>query len=405
MIKLFRNQAIRAAAVAFALVGCSAGCWAYDFTEPNADGVTIAYNILENQQLQMVSNVAAYQVDTNYNISKVVVPDKVTHEGVEYTITALGDYVFWNCGNLKEVQLPNTVTTLGMGVFTYCKGLEKVNIPDKVTALPTDLFFYCTALKQFTIPEQVTSIGDKAFSYTGIRDIVIPSNVTMGMAAFANCDELMTVVIEPGIKSTEAYLFYQCKALRQITLPEGVTTIGYSSFYDSALEEINWPSTLTSITDGAFFGTNLTHVEFPEGLTKIGGQAFYNCASLTSITIPSSVMSIGYRTFWGCDNLMDVTSEITEPTAATGAGFGDATYAQATLRVPDGLADAYREAEGWKQFAHIVDATTSITGMADEHQVCVGHVYDLQGHCISTLRQGVNIVRMTDGSCKKILVK
>ena len=50
--------------------------------------------------------------------------------------------------------------------------------------------------------------------------------------------------------------------------------------------------------------TNLTNITIPNGVTSIGNTAFYKCDSITSITIPSSVTSIGLHSFEECDNLI-----------------------------------------------------------------------------------------------------
>ena len=76
-----------------------------------------------------------------------------------------------------------------------------------------------------------------------------------------------------------------------VTIPDGVTSIGENAFSDCA--------SLTSIT-------------IPDGVTSIGEHAFYNCSSLTSITIPDSVTSIGKYTFWGCRELETIVFKGTE---------------------------------------------------------------------------------------------
>ena len=67
-----------------------------------------------------------------------------------------------------------------------------------------------------------------------------------------------------------------------VTIPGGVTSIGYSAFSGCA---------------------NLTNITIPDSVTSIGYRAFSRCSSLTSITIPDSVTSIGERAFYECSNL------------------------------------------------------------------------------------------------------
>ena len=89
-----------------------------------------------------------------------------------------------------------------------------------------------------------------------------------------------------------------------VTIPEGVTSIGGSAFYDcTSLTSITIPSSVTSIGNHAFYGcTSLASVTIPSSVTSIGAWAFSRCTSLASVTIPSSVTSIGelafYNTAW-----------------------------------------------------------------------------------------------------------
>ena len=93
-----------------------------------------------------------------------------------------------------------------------------------------------------------------------------------------------------------------------VTIPEGVTSIGEAAFSGSSLTSITIPSSVTSIGNNAFINcTSLTSVTIQSGVTSIGNNAFLNCTSLTSITIPSSVTSIGQMAFASCRSLTSVT--------------------------------------------------------------------------------------------------
>ena len=80
--------------------------------------------------------------------------------------------------------------------------------------------------------------------------------------------------------------FYGCSFLTSITIPDGVTSIGYGAFHNC--------SSLTSIT-------------IPDSLSSIDSWVFYGCTSLTSITLPDSVTSIGSSAFSGCTQLSTIS--------------------------------------------------------------------------------------------------
>ena len=117
-------------------------------------------------------------------------------------------------------------------------------------------------------------------------------------------------------------LIYAYENITDVTIPEGVTSIGNNAFSGYAsLTRITIPEGVTSIGNGAFSGcTNLTSITIPEGITSIGNSAFYRCANLTSITIPEGVTSIGDYAFYGCESL----TSITMPTSVV--SIGDAAF-------------------------------------------------------------------------------
>lgn len=93
-------------------------------------------------------------------------------------------------------------------------------------------------------------------------------------------------------------------------------------------------------------------------IIEIGPQLAYNETGLTSVTIPASVKNIGSMAFAGCTGLTQVKSEAAIPPVLQNKAFDEATTSSAVLTVPAGTAEAYRAAEGWKNFAAIVEATT-----------------------------------------------
>lgn len=104
--------------------------------------------------------------------------------------------------------------------------------------------------------------------------------------AFENCSNLKEITILEGVKSIGKEAFLKCKGLTSISIPSSVTRIGQQAF---ALCQ------------------KLTSIEFSEGLQGIHILAFMYCSSLSSITIPSTVVSILSQAFDSCSNLTTVT--------------------------------------------------------------------------------------------------
>ena len=196
------------------------------------------------------------------------------------------------------------------------KRLTSIVIPSSVTSIGESAFAYCSSLTSVTIPSRVTSIGERAFydvfnivyfgSATGapwgaqnmngyVDDYFVYSDSTK--TTLLRCSRSATgdIVIPNSVTTIGDSAFYDCRGLTSIAIPNSVTGIGSSAFYDcSGLTSITIPSSVTSIGDWAFYScTSLTSITIPNSVTSIGEEAFSGCRGLTSITIPNGVTSIG----------------------------------------------------------------------------------------------------------------
>ena len=94
----------------------------------------------------------------------VVIPEKFTYEGVEYSVTSIGDGVFEDCTGLTSVTIPNSVTSIDNAAFYRCSGLTSVTIPNSVTTIVGYAFQGCSGLTSVTIGSGVKYIGGQAFA-------------------------------------------------------------------------------------------------------------------------------------------------------------------------------------------------------------------------------------------------
>ena len=242
----------------------------------------------------------------------------LTSVTIPSSVTAIGNYAFYDCSKLTDITIPSSVTTIGDYAFKDCKSLTSVTIPSSVTTIGRSAFSG-SGLTSVTIPSAVTAIGNNAFkslenitvdsrnpSYASIEGILfdkniktiiqyptgkkagaytIPSSVTtIGDDAFSG-SRLTSVTIPSSVTTIGEAAFEYCKSLTSVTIPSSVTTIGDSTFSRSGLTSVTIPSSVTTIGDSMFSGSSLTSVTIPFSVTTIGSYAFKDCKSLENITV------------------------------------------------------------------------------------------------------------------------
>lgn len=212
------------------------------------------------------------------------------------------------------------------------------------------------------IKKEATLVNNSNYSYKG--NIAVPEKFTVegveyrvtrfDKYCFANCTDLTNITIPSSVISLGNDCFLNCSSLTNITIPSSVTSLGNECFKGCFwLTSISIPSSVTSISNDCFNNCiSLRSFTIPLSVISIGDGCFYNCESITNISIPSSVTSLGDYCFAGCKGLTSITCNNPTPPGLGENAFSDYTC---TLYVPD--ADAYKNADGWRNFKYIEEFT------------------------------------------------
>ena len=137
-----------------------------------------------------------------------------------------------------------------------------------------------------------------------------------------------------------------CKSWSNIVIPPSVEVWGINC-------------TVDKIEDSTFSNlSNIESVTIPEGLTSIGWRAFYGCRNLMEIDIPSSVTSIGDDAFAFCEKLEDVYCRATTPPYTNNSRQFRRANPEAVLHVPAASLQVYKETAPWSDFKNIVPLET-----------------------------------------------
>ena len=204
------------------------------------------------------------------------------------------------------------------------------------------------------------------------------------------------------------YVFNGCSGLTSLTLPSSVTKIGcYALFNCIGLTSLPLPSSVTEIGEHAFLNCRgLTNFTIPSGVTKIGAGAFFCCYGLISLTIPSSVTAIGSNAFKHCSGLTSIYVYM-EKLPETGSNlFLGCDEKKCTVYVPKGTGDAYFRSAEFGYFYNIVEFdATGIDKVATSTNAKEVSRYSANGQRLSAPAKGLNIVKYSDGSVKKVVVQ
>ena len=157
----------------------------------------------------------------------------------------------------------------------------------------------------------------------------------------------------------------------------------------------------------AFYGcSGLTSLTLPAGITEIDDCAFYDCSGLTSLTLPAGITEISKGAFWNCSGLTSIYVYAEKVPKIGSNVFGEVDAKKCTLYVPMGTRDDYWLSLFGDYFENIVefDATgiDKTTTSTDVEEVAR---YSVNGQRLVGPTKGLNIVKYSDGSVKKVAVE
>ena len=253
----------------------------------------------------------------------IVVPETVSNNGFDYTISTVNDLAFYACNRMKSIDLPVTVSHIGSMAFQKCYGLLDVFIRSVNAEIADDAFagmfnyetvFWIHAPRGFdfgnvdttidgfpfkgglcywcVIEEPVFTIGCLDYYLIGMDESGIGGTVSVGRASGISDKDFPSIVEVPEsvmqdnvtytVTAVRQFGFNQLDNLVKIILPESVDSIG-----DYAFSECH----------------NLTDINLPEAMTKIQLAVFWDCPSLDNITLGPEVKRLEASAFQDCSSL------------------------------------------------------------------------------------------------------
>ena len=200
-------------------------------------------------------------------------------------VTSIGSRAFFGCTGLTDIVIPEQITVLEREMFCGCTGLRSITLPEGLLRIESKTervgyygaFQSCRNLESITIPQSVTSIGKATFRGCGsLSSIVIPESLTsIGEYSFVNCSSLKSIFVdEKNAKytSVDGVLFNK----------DCTTLVAYPGGKDDTVYRI--PTSVASIEGRAFsYCCSFSSLVIPENVTSIGRSAFYECSALKNV--------------------------------------------------------------------------------------------------------------------------
>ena len=276
--------------------------------------------------------VEAVRQQTYYELKTVNIPDTVTHAGITYNVTSVGNECFSECHELSSVTLGNNIKTIKNEAFSNCHSLSSIILGDNVETIEDGAFYMCWELRSIILGNNVKSIGGGTFAGCwSLSSINIPNSVAhIGQNAFGETSlynnpenwENNLLYIENCLVSADQY------AYGAIEIREGTRIIA-----DRVCEGLQYIASIT----------------IPNTVTSIGESAFEGCSYLKSITIGTNVTDIGRFAFAGCPSLDSIVwnakklqddshagekifNSLSAPLSVTSITFGDSVE-----HIPSGM--------------------------------------------------------------------
>lgn len=306
----------------------------------------------------------------NYAFSGCTALTEVSFGGIK----TIGDYAFDGCTKLSHVRLTK-VETVGKYAFNKCAELGNVEFGAQLTAMGDNVFSNCgnlasvsfdsfvpkkalkgvSSVASVSIGENAESIGEYAFSEcTNLQTIGLPSTIkTIGTRAFENCSKLTSISFSDAGQSSDVWICPNCNAKNYAadnfcsncaTAKDSSIVLATDAWICSNCNAINgaennFCSNCAKPKDNnvKISAMSKKHVNLDIGSYAFSGcsnlnelildvniidnYAFYECRSLKKIII--SANSIGNNAFQGCSGLTDVNITVT-------GSIGNQAFAQCT---------------------------------------------------------------------------
>ena len=345
---------------------------------------------------------------------------------IESGIISVGYFAFYKCSSLTSLSVPATLKYIGLSAFEDCTSLTTLSLNEGLLIIEGSAFKNCKGITEvYCNAERVPKTNKTAFDGTPIESatLYVPANSVEAYKASRPWSEFKNIVAigsTPVDDSTsgscgETANYSYDKATQTLVISgkgeiydydDGSNKTPWSAYADK-IQKIEIESGIISVGYFAFYKcSSLTSLSVPATLKYIGLSAFEDCTSLTTLSLNEGLLIIEGSAFKNCKGITDVYCNAERVPKTDKTAFDGTPIESATLYVPVNSVEAYKASQPWSDFKEIVALNGNPDGIIGNKQSDdVKTVYSIKGEKLLHPAKGVNIIKMKDGTIKKVFVK
>lgn len=311
-----------------------------------------------------------------------------------YSMTSLPN--FEGCSALKKLVVPSSVTYIAMNYLRYLSSLEKVVFSSPIIDMSNGVFYGHNSNCKIIVDSIAHWLSYKFNDNEVLHPTYYSPHIYVGDEnTYTEVTDVYVTDFPSGLTKIQSNVFNRCANINVHALPDTITTIGVSAFFNTKSDISVLPSSLISCGNYAFSGTNatfsvipdtvtswgdnngmkMTSLSYPNTMTAPGGvgsnntltnvifrknegdnyvittfPSFRGSTQLVNLEVPASVTAIQYQGLFGCSNLANLyVRPLTPPTLGSGAFSG--TMSTLKIHVYASALSAYTSATGWSSYA------------------------------------------------------
>lgn len=308
------------------------------------------------------------------------------------TITAIDARAFEGANEMTKVTIGKNVETIGELPFLYCIRLTDITVHAEnkhfcdvdgvvYNKEKTEIVAYPSGREtpEYTLLQTTQTVRPGAFAANfNLKDVKVPTTempIASEAGALYSADK-KTLLFQPitvgeelkvkeGVETIGRLAICFSPVFKKIFLPASLTKIeSLGMAYNMMLSQFAWQEGVTpaleTIGDNAF-ERDMSLLQLPHiaSLKHIGSNAFLNVLLMEEAHIPAGC-TLSSDAFTHCVALQNVYAYAMQPQTITDDTFKDIeNITTATLHVPEGTAELYKAAAGWRRFTLIAEDIAS----------------------------------------------